>query len=239
MSEINQSELLPYMHTLAAKFHSDLPYHNFPRHVLGAITDAYRLKEELEQKNVVIDMLVVEVSLLFHDAGYHLNHAKMGFESKEALSAHIAERVLSHYGVPRDFIDKVVACILATIHEATPNSNEENLVRIADVGNVSGDFWTFVQNGINFAKEGVLFGETLPETHSAFWEGASAYLQYYVGKPATFYDINGNPQLLETSYQQAQKNLERIARLSRLPVRSLARFLPNFEELVPSQWLDN
>jgi predicted metal-dependent HD superfamily phosphohydrolase len=238
MSEINQSELLSYMHTLAAEFHTDLPYHNFPRHVLGAIADAYKLNEELEQNNIEIDMLVVEVALLFHDAGYHLDHIKMGFESKEALSAHIADHVLTHYGAPREFIVKVAGCIMATHLEGVPITNEEYLVRAADVGNVSGEFWTFVRNGINLAKEGVIFGKALPETHAAFWQGSSAYLQYYVGKPAVFVDKNGNNYAVESSYLNAQRNLERIAKLSQLPMRSLARFLPDFEDLVPSQWLN-
>jgi hypothetical protein len=56
--------------------------------------------ERCLKEGVPINGEVVYYALLFHDAGYHENHASMGFTSKEVYSAHLAVQCLRAEAIP-------------------------------------------------------------------------------------------------------------------------------------------
>jgi len=130
----------------------DLPYHNFG-HALSAALTGLKIAQDCRLENIPIDDTIVYCALLFHDAGYHHDHEKMGFESKEALSARIARDILGKKPYPTGFIEKVENAILCTTREASCTTTEENAVRAADLSGLAADYSVFRRNTVLLKQE--------------------------------------------------------------------------------------
>ncbi|MDX1411058.1 MAG: HD domain-containing protein [Nitrospirales bacterium] len=126
-------------------YNPELPYHNFG-HALSAALTGLKIAQECRDENIPIDDSIVYCALLFHDAGYHQDHEKLGFESKEALSAKIARDILEKKSYPDGFIDNVEKAILCTTREASCTTTEENAVRAADLSGLAAEFSVFRRN---------------------------------------------------------------------------------------------
>lgn len=130
----------------------DLPYHNFD-HVLESLETAMEMVWESFSFGVRVDTQVVYYSLLLHDALFHEDHTKEGFEKKEEYSASTAERVLREYEFEDDFIESVKGCIIGTHFETELKTNEEMIVRASDIYNISGDYREFLDKNITLKVE--------------------------------------------------------------------------------------
>lgn len=137
---------------LAATLYSDLPYHNF-EHATSAAATGQKICRQCQDEEIQINPKVVYIALLFHDAGYHEDHLALGFTTKEEYSAHLARQYLSRRKYPKKFIDKVEQAILSTHKDATPVSNEDKAVRLADVANVGASYNAFIANSRRFYRE--------------------------------------------------------------------------------------
>ena len=142
-------------------YNPDMPYHNFG-HALASALTGLEIVEDCRRENIPIDQSVVYCALLFHDAGYHQDHEKMGFKSKEALSAHIARTVLEKHGHPDEFIERVEKAILCTIRDASCLTTEDNAVRAADLSKLAADYSVFRHNTELLRQEyEILFGQSV------------------------------------------------------------------------------
>ena len=139
-------------HAASEYYSPDLPYHNFG-HALSAAITGLKITQDCRLENIPIDETIVYCALLFHDAGYHQDHEKMGFDTKEALSAHIARDVLEKRPYPTGFIEKVEKAILCTTREALCTTTEENAVRAADLSGLSADYSVFRRNTVLLKQE--------------------------------------------------------------------------------------
>ncbi len=130
----------------AAALYSDaLPYHNFA-HALQCIETGRELVRRCREESVAIDEHVVYYALLFHDAGYHEDHFRKGFPTKEAYSVALAEAALIPRGVAAATVQKVAAAILATQRNAQFVTVEQKAVRAADLAGLAAEYGVFRSN---------------------------------------------------------------------------------------------
>ena len=50
--------------------------------------------EDCASENINVDEKIVNIAILFHDAGYQENHTSLGFSTKESYSAFLAKEFL-------------------------------------------------------------------------------------------------------------------------------------------------
>lgn len=136
----------------AEELYTDLPYHNFD-HVMETLETAMEIVWECFSLGIKVNVQVIYYAMLLHDAGYYEDHEKEDFNTKEAYSAHLAEKELKNYDFNQEFIDKVKKCILGTHMDAKLNTREEKIVRSADIYNVSDEYSVFLDKNITLKKE--------------------------------------------------------------------------------------
>ena len=76
-----------------ALYSDELPYHNFS-HILDTLNSAGIILTRCVRENIRIDARAVYFALLFHDAGYHEDHAAKGYKNKELYSVKLAQEIL-------------------------------------------------------------------------------------------------------------------------------------------------
>ena len=130
---------------IVAKHYGDLPYHNFD-HALEIVRQSQDLITKCRQYDLEVDELVVILAALFHDAGYDKDHQELGFDSKEELSAHLAEQELKQKDIARDTITAVKDCILATHRQSDFTTVEQKILRAADLAGLAGSYDDFLAN---------------------------------------------------------------------------------------------
>ncbi|MFO1436198.1 MAG: hypothetical protein U1F34_07580 [Gammaproteobacteria bacterium] len=130
---------------VAALYNPALPYHNFA-HALEAVSAGEVILQRCREDGVNVDEQTVYYSLLFHDAGYHEEPATYGFPTKEEYSASLAAKMLPQFGVDANTIEMVVAAIRATHRDATFSTNEQKVVRAADLAGLAADYEIFRRN---------------------------------------------------------------------------------------------
>lgn len=135
-----------------ALYSSELPYHNF-QHAQWAREQGKAIIDGCKREGILIKEAVVDLALLFHDAGYNENHKENGFETKEAYSAHLAGEALRHAGYESDLIRDVQDVIISTHRDASFVTNEAKVVRAADLAGIAGDYETFLENNRRLKKE--------------------------------------------------------------------------------------
>lgn len=174
-------------------YDSAMPYHNFghARYVAG---EAARIVDKCRKEHVDIDADAVYLAALFHDAGYHKDHVKLGFETKEAYSAHLADQVLREAGIDEETLDKVRDAILATHYEAHCSSNEAKAVRAADLSGLAADYAVFKENAEKLRVEHeLLAGDKVawPAWKHRVLENVELYLQEDMHLTGDYYDERG------------------------------------------------
>lgn len=221
----------------APKYYSDLPYHNYYGHVLQTLRDFKVIYKWLDSKNIPIDYDLGVISLAYHDANYHEDNVSLGFETKEELSASIAESDLIELGANTDTILEVTGAIIATTAGKKPKTNLEKAVRLADVGNVSGDPTVFLYNTYLLMQESVRRGLKLPETFEQFCTNSQGFLDLYF-KNSVKFEHDGNIVEYEPMTGIAQRN---IRTLGQMTVKTFSFMLndivPNVEKTIPKIWL--
>lgn len=151
-SEKEQSITERARYAAAELYSPELPYHNF-KHAQEVAAEALKIAAICDQEGVPINKIVLELAALFHDAGFHLDPLEEGFQSKEELSAHLAEKTLLNLGADQDVIARVKETILATRSDAPFTTNEQKAIRAADLSNLASDLETFIDNNRRLKEE--------------------------------------------------------------------------------------
>lgn len=117
MSRLSLDDNLAIYNQLLAHYnHKHRHYHNV-NHISAVL-------HHLEQaKHLATDYNAIEVALWFHDAIYKVFSSKNELESAEWASSFLLEN-----GVDGDFVSKVHALVMATMHNAVPVDTDEQLI---------------------------------------------------------------------------------------------------------------
>lgn len=141
------------IYNLARSLYSDnLHYHNF-QHVIDTLSVAERIIRQCEDKQIHYDKKVICHAILFHDAGYEANHISKGYKNKETYSAKLASDILADAGEQEVHIEAVKNAILCTQINAVCHSNNDNIVRAADLSALVLPYSEFKQKSIDLYKE--------------------------------------------------------------------------------------
>ena len=143
-------------------YNDKLHYHNFG-HVQDVFDNAEKILEQCDINNIDYDKKIVGHAILFHDAGYYLDHLEKGFENKEIYSAFLAESVLLESGESKEHIEEVMQAILCTHMDAICYSSNDMIVRAADLFGLAAPYSEFKSKAIDlFNEREVMTGETIP-----------------------------------------------------------------------------
>lgn len=166
---------------LASEYYSaTLPYHNFG-HALASVQTGLAIAQDCRREGIPIDEAIVYCALLFHDAGYHQDNEKMGFATKEALSAHIVRKVLEKKSAPSGFIERVEQAILCTMRDASCTTTEEHAVRAADLSGLAAEYSVFRHNTELLKQEyEILYGQ--PVTWDEWRKRATNIIELYLSQ---------------------------------------------------------
>ncbi|MGB1800110.1 MAG: hypothetical protein ACPHLK_04685 [Gammaproteobacteria bacterium] len=142
-----------HIYNSAVNYYSDkLHYHNFS-HIKDTLNHAENILKECDSKKITYDVKVVCHAILFHDAGYNLNHSEKGFKNKESYSAVLAENALSAVGESEEHIKKVTRAILSTHMDGKCQTNDDAIVRAADLSGLAAPYTDFIDKSIALFKE--------------------------------------------------------------------------------------
>ena len=138
---------------IASRYYNPkLPYHNFG-HVVTVIRESERMLEKCRSQGIKVDEEIVYYALLFHDAGYDDDYIALGFDSKEAYSAELSERVLKGSGVDQEIIKNIKTAIMSTHVDAKCTCVEDKIVRAADLSELAAEYPVFKKNTLNLKRE--------------------------------------------------------------------------------------
>jgi predicted metal-dependent HD superfamily phosphohydrolase len=193
----------------ARTLYSDtLPYHNFD-HVLATLDAAWVIIDRCRAEHIRLDAQVVYFALLFHDAGYHVDHRAHGCATKERYSIALAQPVLRRFGVPAAQIEKTSAAILATERDGSFVSAEQKAVRAADLSGLAEDYPRFLASSLKLKREHELL--TRRKVSWPAWLAVSReVLEFYLGQEirltSYYHDETGESAFHKT----ARANLARL-----------------------------
>lgn len=231
-SALTKPQLRESMLERAPRYYTNYPYHNFDGHVMQTIRDFDVIYEWLEQQGIPIDYDIGVMAIAYHDARFHEDEKAFGFDTKEQFSASTAEIDLIEFGAPKDIIHGVTGAIIATTATEKPQNNLEKAVRLADVGNVSGDPKIFLYNTYLLLQESIRRGLPIPETCEQFCLKSQGFLNLYFSNSIQF-EHEGKIVKYEPMTGIAQRN---IRSLGTMTVGKLIDTVPNIEKTLPKIW---
>jgi predicted metal-dependent HD superfamily phosphohydrolase len=132
---------------LAKKHYRNLPYHNFA-HALKVRKAALKFVRRCKKYQVPINQEVVEIAALFHDAGY--DQVK---NNKEELACKIAEQELKKLNYSAKTIKQVKQSIMATKAGHPLKTNEQKVLRAADLSSFTENYKNFLAASKKIEKE--------------------------------------------------------------------------------------
>ena len=198
---------MKFENRVASLYDESLPYHNFG-HVQDTLTAAAQIIERCHEERIRVDTKVVYYALLFHDAGYRKDHEQLGFESKEAYSAALAEQYMTDLTLPQKDRVKVCAAIMATHRDAAFVTAEQKLVRAADLAGLSAPYATFLHNTVQLWKERCLLTGPIAwqEWRTSVRETLDFYLSQEIRLTSYYCDKKGS----STFHLAVEANLQRF-----------------------------
>jgi predicted metal-dependent HD superfamily phosphohydrolase len=138
---------------IASRYYNPkLPYHNFG-HVVTVIRESEKILQKCRDEGIKVDENIVYYALLFHDAGYDEDHVVLGFDSKEAYSAELAEQVLIGNEVDKELIKRIKTAIMSTHVDAKCTCVEDKIVRAADLCEIAAEYKVFKKNTLDLKLE--------------------------------------------------------------------------------------
>ena len=198
-----------------ALYSDELPYHNFS-HILDTLNSADIILTRCMRENIRIDARAVYFALLFHDAGYHEDHAAKGYKNKELYSVKLAQEILREHGISASLIGKVSKAILATERNASFVSAEHKAVRAADLSGLAAEYERFLESSIKLKREHEYLNQqpiSWPSWQSVSREVIGFYLSQEIRLTSYFHDENG-----ESAYHKSiRQNLARLLSEPREP----------------------
>jgi len=189
-------------------YNAQLPYHNF-EHALNAIDAGEKMIKACKKENINVDEDVVYYALLFHDAGYHEDYRLKGFDSKESYAAYLAKVSLKEIGIDNDSIKEVERAIISTHQKESFKTNEQKIVRAADLAGMTNDYEIFLENNRKLRKEHkLLTGEDLSidEWKAQTRKIIGFYLSQNIQLTSKYVDVNGE----SIFHKKAAENLTRF-----------------------------
>ena len=145
-------------------YSTELHYHNF-NHVVDTLNYAKDIIKKCDDKNIEYDKKIICHAILFHDVAYDVDSSKKGFKNKESYSAFLAAKVLSEQGEHIDHIEEVIKAILCTNIDAKCHSNNQKIVRAADLSGLVSPYPEFKKKTVDLYKERVfLLGKKISWT---------------------------------------------------------------------------
>lgn len=189
-------------------YDSSMPYHNFD-HALEVAEAGQHIVDKCRVEGIDIDEEVVYLALLLHDAGYHEDHLALGFESKEAYSADLAEKLLRERSLNEKSISMIKDAILSTHCDAECHSNEDKAVRAADLSGMASDYLSFKDNALKLKREyEMMSGKDVSWEE---WRGEAAdrielFLRVEMALTSDYYDNTGH----SIFHTKVRENLTRL-----------------------------
>lgn len=182
-----------------------LPYHNFP-HALEAFRQAEKIMGNCIAAGIPVKEFVVYLTLILHDAGYGHDHKKLGFETKEDYSVHLAKPFLEQFGVDDATINEVCRTILATKKDGTFQTTEEKIVRSADLAGLAIDYPTFLKNNLKLKAEAeMLSGQSI--SWQDWKRKSSEIIQFYLSQDIRLTPAYANEQGESVFHKRTRANL--------------------------------
>lgn len=184
-----------------------LPYHNF-QHAINVAKKALEIATICHREGMVVDNKVVYYAGVFHDAGYHKDHLAMGFKTKEEYAAHLAEESLQNI-LDKGAIFEIKKAIIATHKDSIFLTNEEKIIRAADLSGLAGDYEEFKENNLKLKAEFEMIHNvpvSLEEWKEKTAEIVNFYLSQNIKLTSTYADKDGN----SIFHKRARENLERF-----------------------------
>ncbi len=194
----------------AARQYRKLPYHNW-QHALGAAARGMEIARQCKQEGKHVNIEVVKWALLFHDAGYHQNHAQKGFKTKEGYSIFLAQREMEKMRFAPKLINAVGRAIAATHRDASFDTTEAKVVRAADLAGLAAPYAEFIRNTRNLKTEFErMHGKKVPWNE---WKKQAAkiidfYLKQDIHLTPNYEDKNGE----SIFHRRARENVRRMIR---------------------------
>ncbi|MCP5143465.1 MAG: hypothetical protein H6978_01430 [Gammaproteobacteria bacterium] len=185
-----------------------LPYHNFA-HALDVVAAGEDIIHRCEQEGVRIDSDIVYAASLFHDAGFHRDHAALGFDCKEAYSAALAEEILPRHERFAGKVGKVVDAIMATGRDGSFTTTEQKAVRAADLSGLAAPFDTFFAKALALREEAELLSGK--QTPWGDWvRGVERTLRFYLSQEIRLTSYYLNDAGESKFHSAVRTNLERL-----------------------------
>lgn len=133
-------------------YSTTLAYHNF-NHIIEVLLAAKKIMEDCSNENIHVDEKIINIAILFHDAGYYDNHTSLGFSTKESYSAFLAKEFLKEKNFETNTIDQIQSAILATEKNGRFIKVESKVVRAADLYGLSSQYDIFLDNACKIKTE--------------------------------------------------------------------------------------
>lgn len=192
---------------VAEQHYIDLPYHNF-EHALNVIRKSLDLVETCNNHNIEVNEIVVVLSALFHDAGYHENLKDVGFDSKEEYSAYLAEQELEKLGFDDKIIEQIKACIISTHQNSPFTKNEQKVIRAADLAGLADDYEIFEKNNNLLREEYNLLNDT--KVSDEDWKlKTKEIVDFYLAQDIKLTPEHDDASGVSVFHKKARENLEK------------------------------
>lgn len=164
-------------------------YHTFSGHIESCLAEFRWLWKKAENP------LAVAMALVLHDAVMDFQRS-----DNEEKSAAYARDLLTRMNALREFIDKVVELILATKHDAIPQSEDAKLVVDIDLSILGKNRWLFNRYDRQISKEYAFIPEEI------FKAKRAEILQKFLDRPSIFSTAH-----FRKKYElRARRNLEQL-----------------------------
>lgn len=161
---LRQKRIATLLEGRAAKLYGELPFHNW-NHARSRMKKGMAIARQCVREGIRVNLEVVKWALLFHDAGYHHDHRKIGYPTKEAHSAALARKEMERLNMDPMLIRDVEKAILSTHRDAPFQTVEEKIVRAADLAGMAGPYSAFLRDNRLLKKE-----QELMHGNSISWE---------------------------------------------------------------------
>ncbi len=185
-----------------------LPYHNF-LHALNVTRHAIDLADRCTAHGIPIEEELIIPAALWHDAGYHSDHLAAGCKTKEHYSAYLAARDLRGNASAPHWLE-IHGVILATALDTPIVSNEQSVLALADLVEVTGSYERFLRANKSLRREQQLLGRELCDDE---WRAQTRdVLTPLLERELRFLPVPPAPlrEALDRLRRQGRANLERF-----------------------------
>lgn len=185
-----------------------LPYHNF-EHAKNIVAEIMAIADRCKSEGVELNRHVAYLAALFHDAGYHLDHLKKGYETKEEFSAALAKQELTKAGMSEEISTQVSDTILATHRDAAFAINEQKALRAADLAGLAKNYEVFVRNTVLLKREYELMHDT-KITWELWKTNVAQLIDFYLSQDIRLTKEHDNEKGESTFHLEVRENLRRL-----------------------------